>query len=115
MIKEKSTSILDASEIMIAIDNKYKPTHHYVSCHRDEVSIRIEVTSNKKGFEVTTPIVFEDNDILDIAKKVLKNKEIKTSQLRTVVQVEPGDSGEPMDYGTSVFKGVEFTWDEDND
>lgn len=114
MIKEPSTSIVDAEEIKDFIVKKYKPTKFVINfLTGNELDIYIATKEQRDGFEVITPFRFKEADIIDFAKQILKAKKINAKNLSLNITHVDGDSMEPMDYGTVEFSGVKFEWPED--
>jgi len=113
-MKKESKSILKAKKIEKYIRKKYSPTEYNVNIfdRGESVNIQIETNTKREGFKVITPMVFESEDLYDIANKILEKKGIKSKNLRTVIKHNDGDSREYMDYGTLEFVGVSFVWDD---
>ena len=113
MTKE-SKSTLKAKKIEKYIRKKYTPIEYKVIFHdrNETVNIQIETESKRDGFKVTTPITFDEKDILEIADKILRKKGIKYYHPKIFISHIDGESFEPMDYGSSEFSGVTFNWDD---
>ena len=90
----KSKSTLKASKIEKYIKKKYNPTEYKVNFfdRNESINIQIETVSKKKGFKVVTPIILEEEDIIKIAQKILKKKDITASEFKISITLAKNGS-----------------------
>lgn len=102
--------IVDKNKIATAISQRFgvpvKDINFRIGQY-DAVTARFDV-DNKDEFQVVEEITITEDEILDFAKAILDTKGFKPTDIETVIDHIPGDSREPLDYGTREFAGVKF-------
>lgn len=87
---------------------KLKDIHEHTSYREHDVSFSFDKKNNDK-YNTTTTITLEKKELLSIVKKILLADGIQSDNIQIEFEHIPGDSFEPMDYGTYKFIGFKFT------
>jgi len=108
MITEPSTSILPASQIRKFIEQEYNVSSYNVNIYnKEKIDITIVSKTESSGYEVSTPIRFEKDDIFDIVDKILTKEGVSFEIDRFYPIV---DLASATDRSDSEFIGIRFTW-----
>lgn len=78
--------------------------------HRDYgISITFDKKTNDK-YSTTIAVEIEKPEIITIVKEILDADGIHSTDIKLKFEHIPGDSFEPLDYGSYKFTGFEFTF-----
>ena len=113
-MKIDNIGLVDIEIIKNLIVNKFNLEKEKISfsfSDRDKTEVEASFSIQKKDkFKTIQNVKLEYNDILELTGEYLKKEDIAFKDLKVSTKHIPGDSFEPLDYGTWNFIGFNFTF-----
>lgn len=111
-MKTENSGIVTSSLIKEFISKKYnidvKNINEHCDSRENTVSYSFK-TSNGGKYNIETTTTLDNDEVIAIVKKALKEDNLMVSQLSPKFEHVDGDSFEPLDYGYFQFVGISFT------